>query len=51
MQTGLGAKRSHNEECRTRIETAMASDETDKTRIDAQKTKLDAYAAAAAETI
>ena len=51
MQTALGAKRGHNEECRTSMETAMASDETDKARIEARKTKLDAYAAAEGERL
>ena len=51
MQTGLGAKRGHNEECRTSMETAMASDETDKARIEPRKTKLDAYAAAEGERL
>ena len=46
MQTGLGAKRGHNEECRARMETALGIDKIDRTIIEAQKSELDAYASA-----
>ena len=49
MQTGLGAKRGHGEQCRARMEEAMASNEEDRDRLEAQKTKIDAYVAAEGE--
>jgi hypothetical protein len=49
MQTGLGAKRGHSEACRTRMEEAMASDPIDKTRVESQRIKIDAYVAAEGE--
>ena len=49
IQTGLGSKRGHNEECRSRMEDSMAANADDKVRIQLQKDKMDAYAAAEGE--
>ena len=46
LQNMLGNRRGHNDACRDRMTVCMADNDDDRHRVDAQKSKMDTFAAA-----
>ena len=51
LQTGIGQRQNHSDQCRDRIEAELAKSDQDRARLDKSKDRIDHWAAKSGEEI